>query len=124
MNSLRFQKLPDQEFEHISNSHSFHDPIQNAANFSPDGGSIHIEAIRKDDTIQVKVSDEGPGLPDYAIPRVFDRFYSLRQPVSGRKSSGLGLCFVREAAELHGGTAELRNRPNAKGAIATLTLPK
>jgi two-component system, OmpR family, sensor histidine kinase CreC len=69
------------------------------------------------------VDDEGPGVPDYALERVFDRFYSLPHPATGRKSSGLGLCFVREAAALHRGRASLTNRPDRSGARAVLTLP-
>lgn len=98
--------------------------IQNAIDFSPPGGTIQI-TVRQDpeqDSIFVTIEDEGDGIPDYALPRVFDRFYSLRHPATGRKSSGLGLCFVREAAELHGGTVRLANRPQGRGARATLTL--
>ena len=66
--------------------------------------------------------DEGPGVPDYALGRVFDRFYSLARPHSGKKGTGLGLTFVKEIAELHGGSASLDNDPRG-GAIATLRLP-
>ena len=62
------------------------------------------------------------GLPTYALERAFDHFYSLQRPHSGKKSSGLGLCIVREIMELHGGTATLENGPN-DGAQATLRFP-
>ena len=70
----------------------------------------------------IHIDDEGPGVPDYARERVFDRFYSLQHPDTGRKSSGLGLCFVREAAELHNGSAKLEDR-EPTGTRATLELP-
>ena len=57
------------------------------------------------------------------VPRVFERFYSLQRPGNGRKSSGLGLCFVREAAALHGGSIALQNRTDRSGARASLRLP-
>ena len=70
----------------------------------------------------MSVADTGLGVPDYAITRVFDRFYSLPRPGSGRKSTGLGLSLVREIAHLHGGEAALANRPEG-GALATLWVP-
>ena len=98
--------------------------LQNALEFSPDGGVVTISVMRDQDDrmVDLVVEDDGPGIPDYAIERVFDRFYSLQHPTTGKKSSGLGLCFVLEAAKLHGGTARLVNRPGA-GARATLRLP-
>jgi two-component system sensor histidine kinase CreC len=68
------------------------------------------------------VTDGGPGIPGYALERVFERFYSLPRPDTGRKSSGLGLSIVREIARLHGGEVELANRSEG-GARATLSLP-
>jgi two-component system sensor histidine kinase CreC len=44
----------------------------------------------------VRILDEGPGIPDYALTKIFDRFYSLARPSTGKRSSGLGLCFARE----------------------------
>jgi signal transduction histidine kinase len=51
-------------------------------------------------------------VPEFALPRVFERFYSLPRP-DGARSSGIGLSFVREVAALHGGEAWLRNREAA-----------
>jgi two-component system sensor histidine kinase CreC len=61
-------------------------------------------------------------VPEYALAQVFDRFYSLPRPDTGRKSSGLGLSIVREIARLHGGEVTLVNRPGG-GARAELSLP-
>jgi two-component system sensor histidine kinase CreC len=58
-------------------------------------------------------------MPDYAEGRVFDRFYSLKNEVTGRKGSGIGLSFVKATMDLHGGTATLANRPEG-GAEMTL----
>jgi two-component system sensor histidine kinase CreC len=66
--------------------------------------------------------DHGPGIPDYARERVFERFYSLRHHDHGRKGTGLGLTLVREAAELHGGDITLDPAPGG-GTAARLTLP-
>lgn len=96
--------------------------LQNALDFSPPGKAIVAQVQREGERLTFVVEDEGPGVPDYALPKVFDRFYSLARPGTERKSTGLGLALVREIALLHGGEATLANRPGG-GARATLTLP-
>jgi len=96
--------------------------VQNALEFSPADRVVTVELAASDRGIRLAVTDEGPGIPGFALERVFDRFYSLPRPDTGRKSSGLGLSIVREIARLHGGEIELVNRPEG-GAQATLTLP-
>ncbi len=96
--------------------------IDNAADFSPVPGTVELHAARADGYLRLELCDRGPGVPDYALPRVFERFYSLPRPGSGSRSSGLGLCFVAEVATLHGGRAELLNRDGG-GACARLDLP-
>ena len=59
--------------------------------------------------------NDGPAVPDYALDRVFERFYSLPRPDGQRKSTGLGLSFVREIARLHRGRVSLHNR--AEGGV-------
>ena len=68
------------------------------------------------------MADRGSGVPEYALDRVFERFYSLARPGTGQRSSGLGLSFVQEVARLHGGRVSLRNRDDG-GAQAVLWLP-
>ena len=104
---------------------ALHNLLQNAIDFSPEGGAIHVR-IAPDATARtakITVEDEGPGIPDYALPRLFERFYSLARPGTGRKSSGLGLCFVREAAALHGGGIHVENRPDCPGTRSVLHVP-
>jgi len=96
--------------------------IDNAADFSSPGGEIELRIERDESVLRFRIADRGPGIPEYALPRVFERFYSLPRPAGGSRSSGLGLCFVAEVAVLHGGQAELANRDDG-GANATLTLP-
>jgi two-component system sensor histidine kinase CreC len=104
---------------------ALHNLLQNAVDFSPDGGVIRVRIASDADgeTASITVEDEGPGIPDYALPRLFERFYSLQRPGNGRKSSGLGLCFVHEAVALHGGTIHVENRPEGRGARASLRIP-
>lgn len=96
--------------------------LDNAADFSPAGGVIEVEITRNDARWLVTVADRGPGVPAYALERAFERFYSMPRPDGSSRSSGLGLCFVAEAAALHGGHATLGNREGG-GAVATLALP-
>lgn len=96
--------------------------IDNAADFSPAGAEIELRISGDGATQRVDVCDRGPGVPDYALSRVFERFYSLPRPQGGSRSSGLGLCFVAEVAALHGGHARLVNREGG-GAQASLVLP-
>jgi two-component system sensor histidine kinase CreC len=97
--------------------------LDNAIAFSPAGGTVSLSSSTVDRYIEIRVADEGPGVPDYARDRVFERFYSLARPSTGLRSSGLGLPFVREVARLHGGEAELTSLETG-GALATLRLPK
>lgn len=97
--------------------------LDNAIAFSPAGGTISLSSSAVDRHIEIRIADEGPGVPDYARDRVFERFYSLARPSTGLRSSGLGLPFVREVARLHGGEAELASLEGG-GALATLRLPR
>jgi two-component system sensor histidine kinase CreC len=95
--------------------------LDNAADFTVPGGAIRFGAITADGAVAVSVFNEGEAIPDFALPRVTERFYSLPRPGSGRKSTGLGLNFVQEVAQLHGGRFTIANVPG--GVCATLHLP-
>ena len=95
--------------------------IQNAIDFSPDHGRIELAGEGDGNMLKFTVDDDGPGIPDFAENKVFHRFFSLKRPDSGKKSTGLGLNFVKEVALLHNGKAKLENLPE-KGARASLIL--
>lgn len=97
--------------------------LQNAVDFSPPGQTVTLAWTEEPGRVVFAVEDRGPGVPDYALTQVFDRFYSLPRPGTERKSTGLGLALVREIAHLHGGEAALANRPGG-GARATLWVPR
>jgi len=97
--------------------------LDNALDFSPDGGQIDVTLVTRGRSVEVSLRDHGPGIPDYADDKVFEKFYSLARPHSQRKSTGLGLPFVREIVELHGGRVTLRNAEGG-GALAVLSLPR
>ena len=96
--------------------------LDNAIDFSADGAQVTIALLRTPRAARILVQDQGPGIPEYAQDKVFEKFYSLARPHSSKKSTGLGLSFVREIASLHHGRIELGNAPEG-GAVATLSLP-
>jgi two-component system, OmpR family, sensor histidine kinase CreC len=96
--------------------------LDNALDFSPPGGHIAVTLTQRGRNAEISVRDHGPGIPDYADQKIFEKFYSLARPGSQRKSTGLGLPFVREIAALHQGRITLRNADGG-GAVATLSLP-
>lgn len=102
--------------------HALANLVDNAVRFSPPGGTVTIAAVKEEKLARISVTDQGPGIPDYAAGKIFDRFYSLPVPASGKKSSGLGLSFVREAAALHGGRVSVANSPSG-GVEAVLIIP-
>jgi two-component system sensor histidine kinase CreC len=102
---------PELEGDGFLLRHALVNLVANAADFTPAGGRIDV-AVRTGDrgSVVLEVEDTGTGIPEYALPRVFERFFSLERPDGGRKSSGLGLSLVQEVARLHGGDVELANR--------------
>ncbi|MEP7311384.1 MAG: two-component system sensor histidine kinase CreC [Pseudomonadota bacterium] len=95
--------------------------LDNALDFTPPGGAIRCSASRSGDDVTVVVANDGEPIPEFALPRLTERFYSLPRPATGRKSTGLGLNFVQEVAQLHGGALTLANV--AGGVEARLRLP-
>ena len=96
--------------------------LDNAIGFSPVRGAITISSESENTTVTVNITDEGPGIPEFAEGRLFERFYSLPKPNRKQKGSGLGLCFVKEIARLHGGDIQLSNR-HPQGVTARFRLP-
>jgi two-component system OmpR family sensor kinase len=97
--------------------------VENALRYTPSGGCVDIDVFEDSLGAIVRVTDTGPGIPDDALSRVFDRFFRLNsETVEG---SGLGLSIVKSVVTKHGGSASLGNRRDGKtGLVATLVLPK
>jgi two-component system, OmpR family, sensor histidine kinase MprB len=92
--------------------------LDNAGKFSEPGSPVDV-TLRADGTLAV--ADRGPGVPDDALPHVFDRFFRADE-ARAMPGSGLGLAIVEQVAKGHGGSITLENRPGG-GAVARLTLP-
>jgi two-component system, OmpR family, sensor histidine kinase ChvG len=99
--------------------------IDNAVSFSPRGGLVEIAATRADDEIMIRISDDGPGVPEQEREAIFRRFHSER-PSSENfgEHSGLGLAIARTIIEGHHGLIRVRDRVDGKqGACFEIILP-
>jgi len=84
--------------------------IRNAIRYSPRASAVEVSLARSNGKVVVDVRDHGPGVPEEALPRLFDAFYRVESD-RGRSSGGigLGLSLARRAIELHQGTIRARN---------------
>ena len=85
-----------------------------------DGATITIQTRAHDDQIEVRIGDNGPGIPAEVVPRIFDPFFTTKDVGEG---TGLGLAIVHELVERHGGTIEVETHLGA-GTTFTVTLPR
>jgi len=97
--------------------------VENAVNYSPEQAEIQLGATRRDGTVAITVSDNGPGIPESDLTRIFERFYRVDKARARPGGTGLGLAIVRHLVELHGGNVRADNRKPGGGATFTVTLP-
>jgi len=96
--------------------------LSNALIYTPVDGEIRVNVRRVEESVELSVSDTGPGISDEDLPHLFERFYR-GDPARGRTGgSGLGLAIVRQWVEAHGGTIRAENRPDG-GARFVLRIP-
>jgi two-component system sensor histidine kinase CreC len=88
---------------------AFANLLDNALDFTPAGGVLRFAAERESGRLKITLFNSAESIPDYALPRLSERFYSLPRPGTGRKSTGLGLNFVEEVVQLHGGQLQIGN---------------
>jgi signal transduction histidine kinase len=96
--------------------------VANAAKYSPPNTTITVSISPVDGGVTLSVQDEGPGIDESHIPRIFDRYYKAGTPAGKHESHGLGLFIVRTLAELHGGRVRV-DAAAAKGSRFTVFLP-
>lgn len=107
-----------------------HNIIDNAISFSPDGSTVTIVIEKAGNDWELRIDDEGPGLPEGGSEKIFDRFYSERDTeVSFGKHSGLGLSISKQIVEAHNGHIFARNRKDDEtdkilGACFVLRFPR
>jgi len=100
--------------------------LENATNYAPESSRIIMGSERRGSRVRLIIADEGPGIPEADLPRVFERFYRVdKARTRGTRDpggTGLGLAIVKHLVELHSGRVTAANRPEG-GAIFTLELP-
>ncbi len=97
--------------------------LDNAINYSKAGSTIYIAASRQPDEVAVRVQDEGIGIPQEHLPRLFERFYRVDKARSReRGGTGLGLAIVKHIAQVHGGQVSVSSTLG-EGSAFTLRLP-
>lgn len=100
---------------------AIHNLVDNATKFTAPGDTIEVRAFDDSDDIVVEIADTGPGIPETEIDRVWEELYRGEQ-ARGIPGSGLGLPLVRSIIEKHGGSVELRSRPD-QGTVFSVHLP-
>ncbi len=96
--------------------------VGNAIKFTPQNGHIELEAQQVENQIELKVRDDGPGIPPEEQRRIFEAFYRLRKSGEGVEGTGLGLAITDSLVKLQGGTLSLESAPG-KGSCFYFSLP-
>jgi two-component system sensor histidine kinase KdpD len=96
--------------------------IGNAVKYSPPGSIIAISAIQADDTVTVRVRDQGPGIPENELESIFERFYRGNRTQNSVAGTGMGLSVARDIINAHQGRLWAENRAEG-GAQFSFSLP-
>jgi signal transduction histidine kinase len=97
--------------------------INNALQYTPEGGKVHVQALRNGEGVEVVVKDSGPGFAEKDISRIFEKFYRGEQARSrATGGAGLGLAIARGIVEAHGGKMWAENGDDS-GAVVGFSLP-
>lgn len=97
--------------------------LNNAAKYAPLATTITIRAWRDGDNVRLQVLDEGSGISQDDVEKVFDKFYRAKKGDHVRAGTGLGLAIARGFVEAMHGTITAANRNDRSGAALTITLP-
>ncbi|HUS09914.1 MAG TPA: ATP-binding protein, partial [Pyrinomonadaceae bacterium] len=98
--------------------------MSNAVKFTPEGGTVHVEADRVDSQVRVSVSDSGIGITPEFLPYIFDRFRQADGSTTRVHGGlGLGLSIVKHLVQLHGGAVEVQSEGKDRGTTFTVSLP-
>jgi two-component system, OmpR family, phosphate regulon sensor histidine kinase PhoR len=117
------QDLPRIEADESRLQETIYNLLDNAVKYSQPSGVITLRAAVEGDRVRISVADQGIGIRENDLPRIFERFYRADKARSRELGgTGLGLSIVKHIAQLHGGTAEAQSEPG-KGATISVLLP-
>jgi two-component system, OmpR family, sensor kinase len=95
--------------------------VDNAVRYTGPGGKVHVNGRLTEDAFEIQVIDTGCGIPEAALPNIYDRFFRAAPPeVEG---TGLGLSIAKAVADRNGMQMSIRNRENSPGVVATVEIP-
>jgi len=97
--------------------------LDNASRYAPADTTITIQSWREQESVYLRVLDQGDGIAAEDVERIFDKFYRARKGDQGRAGTGLGLAISRGFIEAMQGKIAAANRPDRSGAVFTITLP-
>ena len=102
---------------------AIHNLIENAINYSPENTKVSVTTSIEEDIVEISVTDQGIGIPEGDLDRIFERFYRV-DPARSRETggTGLGLSIVKHVSSKHGGEVKVWSSPNV-GSTFALRLP-
>ncbi len=104
-------------------SQAFNNLLDNAVKFSPDKKEIQVRVKRDEDNVIIEVEDEGVGIPQNALDKIFDKFYQSRSALQHSvKGTGLGLTLAKHIIEAHGGRISVQSQVG-QGSTFSLIFP-
>jgi len=118
------RKLPSVKLDAFLMKEVVANLVENAVKFNKaEKKRVEITATREDGVLRVAVKDDGPGIPGEEQPKLFRKFYQIDPDFTGQvQGFGVGLAFVKNVAEAHGGTAGLKSAPG-EGSVFYFTVP-
>jgi two-component system, OmpR family, sensor histidine kinase KdpD len=115
--------LPLLNFDMVLMEQVLFNLFDNAAKYAPQGSRITVTARHESGSIVIRVVDEGDGIPEADLERIFDKFYRVHRSDRQRAGTGLGLAICRGFVESMGGSIKASNRIDRSGAVFTIKLP-
>jgi two-component system sensor histidine kinase KdpD len=109
--------------DHLLLEQALFNLLDNAGKYAPHGSTVRVQALREAAHVTLRVEDEGPGIPEEARTRIFDKFFRVEARDHRTAGTGLGLAIARGFVEAMGGTLTARDRADGKpGACLEMTL--
>jgi two-component system sensor histidine kinase KdpD len=115
--------LPMLEVDAVLLEQALFNILDNAAKYAPEGSKVRIQGWRSENMVQLQILDEGDGIPQHDLDRIFDKFHRVNKGDSVRPGTGLGLAISRGFVEAMHGTVAAANRTDRSGAVFTIRLP-
>lgn len=108
--------------DNVKLSQAISNLVDNAVKFTPPGGSVDLCARKKDETAELRIRDNGQGIPPDKLDRIFERFYQVDASRSGQKGTGLGLQICKRIVEAHKGRIRVEKNED-RGMTFVVSVP-